>query len=51
MIARYLDKTSGKELDLPLFPELQHWYINGDQLVSTDLKRSLMNTSSLEPLL
>jgi hypothetical protein len=51
VIARYLDKASGKELHLPLFPKLQHWYLNGDQLVGSDLKRSLMNTSSLEPVL
>lgn len=50
MIADYLDKDSGKELHLPLFPELQYWYLNGDQLVGRDLRRDLMNTSSLEPL-
>jgi hypothetical protein len=48
MVASYLDKDSGKELHLPLFPELQHWYLNGDQLVGTDL--TLMNATSLEPL-
>jgi hypothetical protein len=42
---------SGKELHLPLFPELQYWYLNnGDQLVGRDLRRDLMNASSLEPL-
>jgi hypothetical protein len=50
MIVDYLDKASGKELHLPLFPELQHWYLNGDQLVGRDLRRNLMNASSLEPL-
>jgi hypothetical protein len=50
MVADYLDKDSGKELHLPLFPELQYWYLNGDQLVGRDLSRDLMNTSSLEPL-
>jgi hypothetical protein len=50
LIADYLDKDSGKELHLPLFPELQHWYLNGNQLVAGDLRRNLMNTSSLEPL-
>jgi hypothetical protein len=50
LIADYLDKNSGKELHLPLFPELQHWYLNGNQLVGGDLRRDLMNTSSLEPL-
>lgn len=50
MIADYFDKDSGKELHLPLFPELQHWYLNGDQLVGRDLRRDLMNASSLEPL-
>jgi hypothetical protein len=50
MIVNYLDKASGKELHLPLFPELQHWYLNGDQLVGRDLRRNLMNASLLEPL-
>jgi hypothetical protein len=51
MIADYLDEDSGKELHLPLFPELQYWYLNGDQLVGRDLRGDLMNaTSSLEPL-
>jgi hypothetical protein len=50
MIASYLDKDSSKELHLPLFPEVQHWYLNGDHLVGTDLRRNLMNASSLEPL-
>ncbi len=51
MIAGYVDKASGKELQLPLFPKLQYWYLNGDRLVGTNLKRNLMNTSSLEPIL
>jgi len=50
MIADYLDKDSGKELHLPLFPDLQHWYLNGDQLVGRDLRSNLMNASSFEPL-
>ncbi len=50
MVADYLDKDSGKELHLPLFPELQHWYLNDNQLVGGDLRRDLMNASSLEPL-
>jgi hypothetical protein len=50
MIVDYLDKDSGKELHLPLFPELQYWYLNGDQLVGRDLRRDLMNSSSLEPM-
>jgi hypothetical protein len=50
MIADYLEEDSGKELHLPLFPELQYWYLNGDQLVGRDLRRDLMNASSLEPL-
>jgi hypothetical protein len=45
-----LDKDSGKELHLPLFPELQYWYLNDDQLLGRDLRRDLMNASSLEPL-
>ncbi len=51
IVADYLDKDSGKELHLPLFPELQYWYLNAaDQLVGRDLRRDLMNASSLEPL-
>jgi hypothetical protein len=50
LLADYLDKNSGKELHLPLFPELQHWYLKDNQLVGGDLRRNLMNASSLEPL-
>jgi hypothetical protein len=50
LIADYLDKASGKELHLPLFPKLQHWYLEGDQLVGRDLRWNLMNASSLELL-
>ena len=50
LIADYFDKDSGKELHLPQFPELQHWYLTGDQLVGRDLRRNLMNSSMLEPL-
>jgi hypothetical protein len=50
IIADYLYEDRGKELHLPLFPELQYWYLNGDQLVGRDLRRDLMNASSLEPL-
>jgi hypothetical protein len=48
LIADYLDNATGKELHLPLFPELQHWYLDGDELVGRDLGRNLMNASSLE---
>ncbi len=50
MIAEYFDKAISRELHLPLFPEMQHWYLNGDQLVARDIRSNLMNTSSLEPL-
>ena len=50
LITDYFDKDSGKELHLPQFPELQHWYLTGDQLVGRDLRRNLMNSSMLEPL-
>jgi hypothetical protein len=51
VVADYFDNDSGKELHLPLFPELQYWYLNnGDQLVGRDLRRDLMNASSLELL-
>jgi hypothetical protein len=51
MIVRYIDKTSGKELQLPVFPRFQYWYLHGDQLIGTNLKTSLMNISSLQPIL
>jgi hypothetical protein len=38
-VTDYLDKDNDKELHLPLFPELQYWYLNGDQLVGQDLRR------------
>jgi hypothetical protein len=52
IVADYLDKDSGNVLHLPLFPEMQHWYLNGDQLVGRDLRSDMivMNTSTLEPL-
>jgi len=49
MIAEYIDRASSKEFSLPLFPEMQHWYLNGNQLFAGDIQRNLMNTSSLEP--
>jgi hypothetical protein len=50
MIADYLDKASSRELHLPLFPELQRWYLDGDQLIGADLRTNPMNASSLELL-
>ncbi len=53
IIADYLDKGSGRILHLPLFPEIQHWYLNdGNQLVGRDQRSDMimMNASSLEPL-
>src|SRR5918998_4778823 len=53
IVADYLDKDSGKVLHLPLFHDMQHWYLNnGDQLVGRDLRSNMimMNTSTLEPL-
>ncbi len=52
IVADYLDKDSGKMLHLPLFPEMQHWYLsNGNQLVGRDMSSDMMmNASSLEPL-
>ena len=49
-IADYLDKASSRELHLPLFPELQRWYLDGDQLIGADLRTNQMNASSLELL-
>jgi hypothetical protein len=39
MVTDYPNKDNNKELHLPLFPELQYWYLNGDQLVGQDLRR------------
>jgi hypothetical protein len=50
VIADYLDKASSRELHLPLFPELQRWYLDGDQLIGGDLRTNPMNASSLELL-
>jgi hypothetical protein len=53
VVADYLDKDSGKMLHLPLFPEMQHWYLsNAEQLVGRDMSSDMimMNASSLEPL-
>jgi hypothetical protein len=50
MIAGFLDSKSGEELHLPLFPDSQHWYLNGDQLVGRKVGRNPMNSTSLELL-
>ncbi|MDQ4100706.1 MAG: hypothetical protein M3115_00755 [Thermoproteota archaeon] len=53
VIANYLDKDSGMTLHLPLFPQMQYWYLyNGDQLIGRDLRGDMimMNATSLEPL-
>jgi hypothetical protein len=50
VIADYFDKASSRELHLPLFPELQRWYLDGDQLIGGDLRTNPMNASSLELL-
>ena len=50
MIAGYLDKDSKKELDLPLFPDLRQWYLDGDQLLGREAGRNPMNSTSLERL-
>jgi hypothetical protein len=50
MIAGYLDSKTGEELHLPLFPDSQHWYLDGDQLVGRKAGRNPMNSTSLELL-
>jgi hypothetical protein len=50
MIAGYLDSKTGEELHLPLFPDSQHWYLEGDQLVGRKVGMNPMNSSSLEML-
>jgi hypothetical protein len=50
MIAGYLDSNTGEELHLPLFPDSQHWYLDGDQLVGRKTGRNPMNSTSLERL-
>lgn len=49
VVAGYIDKDTKQELHLPLFPDLQHWYLDGDQLVGRKVARNPMNpASSLE---
>jgi len=50
MIAGFLDSKTGEELHLPLFPDSQHWYLDGDQLVGRKAGRNPMNSSSLQVL-
>lgn len=50
MIAGYLDSKTGEEIHLPLFPNSQHWYLDGDQLVGKKAGRNPMNSTSLEQL-
>jgi hypothetical protein len=50
MIAGFLDKNTEEELHLPLFPDLQHWYLDGAQLVGKKAGRNPMNSTSLEQL-
>ncbi len=48
VVAGYLDKDTKQELYLPLFPDLQHWYLDGDQLLGRKAGRNPMNSTSLE---
>jgi hypothetical protein len=50
MLAGFIDKGTKEELHLPLFPDLQHWYLDGDQLLGRKAGRNLMNSTSLERL-
>jgi hypothetical protein len=50
MIAGYLDSKTGEELHLPLFPDSQRWYLEGDQLVGRKVGKNPMNSSSLKVL-
>jgi hypothetical protein len=50
MIAGFLDSKTREELHLPLFPDSQYWYLDGDQLVGRKAGRNPMNSSSLKPL-
>ena len=50
MIAGYLDSRTGEELHLPFFPDSQHWYLEGDQLVGRKAGKNPMNSTSLEVL-
>jgi len=48
MIAGFLDSKTKQELHLPLFPDSQHWYLEGDHLVGRKTGRNPMNSTSLE---
>jgi hypothetical protein len=50
MIGGYLDSETMQELHLPLFPDMQHWYLSGDQLVGRKSNWNPMNSTSLDPL-
>lgn len=50
MIAGYLNMETKEELHLPLFPDSQHWYVNGDQLVGRKTNWNPINSTSLQPL-
>ncbi|HXV46704.1 MAG TPA: hypothetical protein VD736_08535 [Nitrososphaera sp.] len=50
MIAGFLISETGEELHLPLFPDSQHWYLDGDSLVGRKHARNPANSTSLERL-
>jgi hypothetical protein len=50
MIAGFIDTSTKREVDLPLFPDSQHWYLNGNHLVGRKIGRNPMNASTLEVL-
>lgn len=50
MIAGYVDKQTGQEIRLPLFPDSKHWYLSDDRLVGKRTGVNPMNVTSLDQL-
>lgn len=50
MIAGFANNITGQELNLPLFPDMQHWYLDGNQLVGREGARNPMKANTLQAL-
>jgi hypothetical protein len=50
MIAGFIDNATKQEINLPLFSKMQHWYLDGDQLIGREGARNPMKTNTLQAL-
>ena len=50
MIAGFSDNATKEEMNLPLFPNSQHWYLDGDKLVGKKVGRNPMKANTLQVL-